>query len=372
VKTNKWPCVWVLTTEFAPYIIGGLGTVATELTRAMSRSRMEVRVISKSQSKTIRRSQNGWTVLLRIPATNKFFDFSAAAYRPAMIAQQAARTFSRKPNAIHVHSLEFAEAALLLGRKYRVPVVYTCHSLVSMEGRKWTRRSSSQERLIRRVNRVVVPSFWLKHQITKRHPGVASKIRVIPNGVRPVSKGTHAPPYRLLYVGRLIRDKGIEPLIRSIPGLSKKNRNVRLGVIGKGSPRYRSRLKSIARKQGVLSKIRWLGPLSHSKVQRTYSSYGAVVVPSKQESFCLVALEAMANGVPLVASRAGGLKEFVNRRNAQIIPVVKSNVISRAIEWVWKHPARTRQRVRIAKRVAAGFHWRKMALRYRHLFVGKR
>jgi glycosyltransferase involved in cell wall biosynthesis len=255
--------------------------------------------------------------------------------------------------------LEFARTALFLKQKHRIPVVYTCHSLISMESGSRSYRSKLQHELIRQANKVVVPSMWLKREIQRRYSGVAFKIKVIPNGVSSFSQGTRAPSHQLLFVGRLVRSKGIEPLIGSI---------ARLSIIGKGSSSYRGRLAAIAKAKRVLSNIRWLGSLPHSRVQRLYTSYGAVVVPSTQESFCLVALEAMANGVPLVASRAGGLKEFVNSNNAQIITAVESRAISRAIEAMWNNPGRTRQRVANAKLVARRYQWRRIAGLYKMLF----
>jgi len=82
----------------------------------------------------------------------------------------------------------------------------------------------------------------------------------------------------------------------------------------------------------VANRIRWVRKKPYAAVQRMYASYGAVIIPSKTESFCLVALEAMANGVPLISTLSGGLKEFVNKRNAQIIRSVDRASIAKAIK----------------------------------------
>jgi glycosyltransferase involved in cell wall biosynthesis len=285
-----------------------------------------------------------------------------------MIQQTTARLFSGKPELIHVHSLEFAKAALLLKRQYRIPVVYTCHSLVSARSHSQMVRRKNQALLIRQADQITVPSYWLKNAIRKQHTGSASRITVIPHGVNAIIKGSRVRPYQLLFVGRLLPGKGIEALIRSVALLSVHNRQIRLTVIGKGSPKYQKHLRDLARKLGIQSRIRWLGFLPHRQVQRLYASHGALVVPSKLESFCLVALEAMANGIPLVSTRAGGLKEFVHDGNAQIIRSVNGKAIERAVQAMWRNPKRTRQRIIKAKVVAKRYSWRSAALQYKMLF----
>lgn len=360
------PYVWVMTTEYAPFIIGGLGTVATELTRSLMASNVKISVISQSRGRSVQKQNNN---IVRIPTIASYYNAASRSYKPSSIQQVTRQYFPRMPDVIHVHSMEFAMAALFLKKKYRIPVIYTCHSLVSMEHGSRIGRSKIQDAIIQQADKIVVPSFWLMKEIQKRHAGTASKIKVIPHGVRSAAKVSKAPATKLLFVGRLLRAKGIEPLIRSISLLSAKNKRVRLSIVGEGSPHYKKSLRSIARKGRVSSKIRWVGSMPHGKVQRLYSSYGAVIIPSEQESFCLVALEAMANGIPLVSSRAGGLREFVTHQNAQIIPAIESRAIVRAIKQMWKNPHKTRQRVANARQLAKRYNWRRTANRYIRLFL---
>ncbi|WP_274362176.1 glycosyltransferase family 4 protein [Paenibacillus thermotolerans] len=359
------PTVWVMTTEYAPSIIGGLGTVATELTKTLKKLNVNVTVISSKKAGKVSLTGRNGVNIVRIPLRPPYFHRGTKSFNGSQIESIAQKYGLKKPDLLHIHSLEYANAALALKRKYQVPIVYTCHSLI----RPRSPRNSLQNSLIRNAKVIVSPSRWLKGKIRSRYPArIAANTVVIPNGVRPVSSRASAPPYRLLFVGRLIKEKGIEPLVRSISILARRDKRVKLTVVGKALPRYRSRLQAIARRIGIRSRVRWLGFQRHGKVQRLYASYGSVVVPSKEESFCLVALEAMANGIPLVATRAGGLREFVNRRNAQIIEAVQPNSIARAVQAMWDHPERTRIRVIRARNTARSFNWRLMALAYKRLF----
>src|SRR6185312_2056230 len=123
--------------------------------------------------------------------------------------------------------------------------------------------------------------------------------------------------------GRVVPSKGIEELLQAVARLSNYYPTISLDVIGTGSANYMSKLQALTQ---------WLGYKGHSSLLRMYSQYGAVVMPSKQESFGLVALEALANGIPLVSSRSGGLAEFVDSNVAEVIPHIAASDIAHAIE----------------------------------------
>lgn len=128
------------------------------------------------------------------------------------------------------------------------------------------------------------------------------------------------------------------------------------------------KIKALARKLGIASRIRWLGFIKPQQMIQLYPRFGAVVMPSSQESFGMVALEAMAHGVPLVTTRAGGLKEIVNANNAKIIPAVTARAIANAIELMLKHPQLTNQRVRNARATARRYTWHRAAAHYKAVF----
>lgn len=367
MSINARPNVWVMTAEFAPHIIGGLGTVATQLTRALKRAQVNVAVITQGFGRKPQFKKNDAMNILSIPNTSMYV--RNKSFKSDKILALTGQYFQQKPSLIHVHSLEFTEAALLLKRKYGIPIIYTCHSLVSSESSKRVSRIKRQAQLMRLANRVVVPSEWLKQEIRKRHPSINAKIKVIPNGVIRFSNISAAPSHKLLFVGRLIKSKGIESLIMALPMLKANNKHVHLTVVGKGSPHYRSYLRQLTRRLNVESNVRFIGALPHHKVQRLYSSYGAVIVPSKQESFCLVALEALAHGIPLVSTRAGGLREFVNGTNAQIIPIISSKTIGRVIVAMWNNPNVTKKRTIAGKVVAKHYNWSKIARSYKSIYV---
>ncbi|CAH1203816.1 Glycogen synthase [Paenibacillus plantiphilus] len=369
MASNSSLKVWVMTNEFQPNIVGGLGIVATQLSRVLSSAGVKVKVLCTSKSGKLVVSKPGVNMrIVRLPKNKHYFRQSARAFKANAVLRAAGASGSGKPDLIHVHSTEFADAAAAAKNKFRIPIVYTCHSNAS-EGIR-SMPGKNQAKLIRLARRIVVPSRWQAGATRRSYGGVKGRFVVIPHGVNAVSRLTSGNPKHLLFVGRLIPSKGIKPLIKAVALLSSSHKNVRLTVVGSGSKSYRNHLRAFAKQLGVSGRIRWMGNRPHNAIQRMYASYGAVIVPSKKESFCLVALEAMANGVPLVSTLSGGLKEFVNNRNAQIIRSVNGASIARAIAAMWVNKKNTKKRRLHAKATAARYRWPKIAQRYKSLFLG--
>ncbi|GIP33360.1 glycosyltransferase family 4 protein [Paenibacillus sp. J2TS4] len=360
--------IWVMTNEFHPNIIGGLGVVATHLTKSLSKTGMKVTVLCSSNSGRLAYSNSGSSLrTVRLPKDLRYFNRSTRSFKAAPVLRAAAANHSGKPDLIHVHSTEFAAVAAAAGSLYRIPIVYTCHSIAS-EGIQ-SPPGKNQAKLIRTASRITVPSRWQAGEIKQLFPGSHNRITVIPHGVKSMSRQSKGSPAKLLYVGRLISSKGIEQLIKAIALLSRHHKNVTLTIVGSGKIQYQKYLRDLAKKCGIAERIHWVKKSSNDAVQRMYPSYGTVIVPSKKESFCLVALEAMANGVPLVSTLSGGLKEFVDSRNAQVIPSVNSPAIARAIAERLTNPEKTRQRLIRARSTAARYRWPAIAPRYKSLFL---
>lgn len=355
--------IWVMTQEYHPNIIGGLGIVATQITNMLHRNGAAVTVICKGRSGQFRDYKtNGSLHVLALPDRK-----SSGLYPASNVLAAISRSGAAAPDLIHVHSTQFAAAAIAASKKYRAPIVYTCHSL-SSTGLS-SREGRHQTMLFRAARKITVPSRWLAAESGKRYPGARGKIVVIPNGVKYISdRIRQKPAYNLLYAGRVIPAKGIEELIGAVARLSRKTPAVKLTIIGDGPKPYMRRERLIAKKLGVANRIRWIRQQSHASLLRKYAGFGAVVVPSRNESFCLVALESMAQGVPLVTTLSGGLKEFANASNAQIIRVVNKNAIAKSITAVWKNPNMTKRRMINAKKTASRYLWPRIVRKYTSLF----
>jgi len=361
--------IWVMTNEFEPKIVGGLGIVATQLTRMLSKLGAKVTVLCPGNSDRLTISNtNSNLCILRFPKNSKYFNRAKQSFKAEAIIKSAFAKGGVKPNIIHVHSTEFADTAKIAGDRFDLPIVYTCHSLASQG--IFSPHGKQQTTLIRIANRIIVPSRWQAKVTSKLYPRMdGEKMIIIPHGVAPVPKGsTIGASHKLLYVGRLIPSKGVEPLIKAVGLLAQEKSKVHLTIVGSGKASYRNKLRTLAKKAGVVERIRWAEKTTHKTVQRMYGSYGAVINPSKKESFCLVALEAMANGVPLISTTSGGMKEFVTPLNAKIIHSIDTAHIARAIKEFWNNPEQSRKRTINARTTAAQYKWPVIARKYLSLF----
>ncbi|MCL6517286.1 glycosyltransferase family 4 protein [Alicyclobacillus sp.] len=373
--------IWVFTFEYGPTIIGGLGVVATRLSQALAELGHQVTVFTRAAGPPGMTQDAGISVV-HVPTRAPYYHIRRRRYQVDPLVRLADQLHLHPPDVIHVHSVPFTNVALHLGQRFGAPVVYTCHSLVRDEpqGPVQSRVQHRQERLLHRCHHVIVPSEWQLRSLVEAYPACRERVSVIANGVdlpegaRLATLATLAAErsgsqgLRLLFAGRLVPEKGIDSLIRAVTVLRRRGFPVVLDVVGSGPSAYERHLRQLARRLRVAQHIRWLGFHAPSEMPRVYLSHDLVVMPSRQESFGLVALEAMAHGVPLVSTRAGGLADFVDRQVAEIIPRTTGLAVASAVQRLVSRPRHLVSRVEAARHRAERFCWKNVAERHVHLF----
>lgn len=218
-----------------------------------------------------------------------------------------------EPDVLHVHCFGpngvYAE---LLARRRRAPLIVTSHgeTMGDDDGvfahsslfRSALRRSLQAASVVTAPSRFVLDDLQLNYGLR----GGAT----VPNGVdlrvMPVATPTGERPY-LFAVGRLGYQKGFDLLVRAFT--AARTRDVDL-VLGGDGPMRRD-LEDRIREAGLEDRIRLTGQLAPGEVAAWMSSALAVVVPSRQESFGIVALEAWRAAAPLLMTSRGGAAEFV-------------------------------------------------------------
>lgn len=364
--------LWVLTNEYEPYIIGGLGTAATNVSKAYASMGVNTTVLSRgNRSRKVAVDASQRMRIARFPLRRPYYSSRTEQFRPKALGKWLDKRRWKRPDAIHIHSVQFATMAKYYRQKHRIPVIYTSHSLIASEkgSRKRIRKALRQQiQLLKISNKIAVPSRSESRQLHKRYPFSSNKTIVIPHGVTIRKRASHAPSYRLLYAGRIVPQKGIEPLLKAVAILKRKHPKVSLDLVGKGPRGYTNRLKRMSKKLGISSRVHWLGHFPPQRMQRLYAHHGAVIMPSTRESFGLVALEALASSTPLVSTRAGGLSEFVNDRVAETIPRATEASIANAIQRMWKQRKLTSRRVAAGRKLAEKYTWRRAASRYLRQF----
>lgn len=206
------------------------------------------------------------------------------------------------------------------------------HSLTYLSAERYgTRRLA---RWLASADRIMVNSCYLKEEVVKRFPLLERKLLVNHLGVNPeqfTSRWTEEGQMQrsgllsglklenrkiILYVGRLIRLKGVHHLLAAMPGIIRRVPDAVLVVVGGafyGSNRKTPYVRSLQRlAEQVPGCVRFVPFVPHDKIQEWFRIADLAVVPTpRREAFGLVNVEAMATGVPVLASAAGGMTEIV-------------------------------------------------------------
>jgi glycosyltransferase involved in cell wall biosynthesis len=163
---------------------------------------------------------------------------------------------------------------------------------------------------LRRADEVIAVSDWEREQLREDF-GVEST--VIPNGVdierfRNTEPRQRDRPY-LLTVGRLEEYKGVQHVIRALPEIPEYD----LLIAGSGD--YKRRLREIAVKEGVNSRVKFLGYVADEDLPGLYAGAAALVTMSSFEAYGMTVGEALAAGTPTVVRESGALEDWVNRND---------------------------------------------------------
>jgi D-inositol-3-phosphate glycosyltransferase len=250
-----------------------------------------------------------------LPFMGRFAEYLAAQWRDEW-----------RPDVAHAHFWMSGLAAVTAGRATGVPVVQTYHALGSVKRRHQgaadtspPRRIAYERELGRAVDRVIVQCQDEVRELLRL--GVPrTQMSLVPSGVnterfRPDGPAVTRPNGRprILTVARLVERKGVEDLIRALPGVPRAE----LVVVG-GPPAeslfddpYARRLRGLAEAGRVADRVRFVGAVPAHEMPAWYRSADVLAATPWYEPFGLTVLEAMACGVPVVASAVGGLTDTV-------------------------------------------------------------
>lgn len=235
---------------------------------------------------------------------------------------------------IHSHYWLSGQVGWLLRDLWDIPLIHTAHTLAAVKNahrvdsdtEEGEARRICEQQLVDNADFLVVNTEQEQQDLIEHYDAVSCHIRIVAPGadVELFNPGTQRNTERsrrelgiplhtkvVAFVGRLQKFKGPDVLIEAVAELLRRNPQRNLRVVICGGPSGRNSgpetYRNLAVERGIGKQVRFLEPRPPAELVSVYQAADIVAVPSYNESFGLVAMEAQACGTPVIAARVGGL-----------------------------------------------------------------
>ncbi|WP_207640994.1 glycosyltransferase family 4 protein [Desulfofalx alkaliphila] len=323
--------VLMLSWEYPPKSVGGLAQHVYDLTKAMAEQKHQLHLITiGSPGVPDYENVNGVHVYRVTPYQVSSPDFVTWVMQLNVSMLERCLTLVRDMEepfeVIHAHDWLVAYAARALKHSLRIPLIATVHAT------EYGRNNGLHNDMQRHISdiewwlsyeawKVIVCSHYMHNEMQQVFQVPADKLVIIPNGVdaENFSVGQHTVPREnyaspdekiVFYVGRMVREKGVQVLLDAVPKILHYHPNTKFIIAGKGP--HLMHLKRQARRMGIEQRVYFTGYVDDNTRNSIYKHASVAVFPSLYEPFGIVALEAMAARTPVVVSDTGGLSEIIN------------------------------------------------------------
>lgn len=346
--------VLILTLEYTPKLSGGAGTHVFDLAAGLGRAGHHALVLAYTAGRTSVLHENKVTVHLVSPSDRNragaarrsmveglvAFNDDLIAYGNDLISGEV-----EKPDIIHYHNWYTYPAARHLARAFGIPAIGTIHFLSEPTERWWGQTPDpeiveQEKALFGAGDKIITVSHSMRRLIHSIHGLAEDRIHVVHNGLdrasfiktelapEPLKRLRHtiaaAGEAILIYAGRLNPMKGISALLASAAAVISENPRAVYLLVGEPDSRsFGQRLREGLKQHPALKeKVKLMGKLSREQVALLYQAADVALIPSVYDPFPYAALEAMAAGIPVIASDAGGLAEAIEHgRTGLLVPV---------------------------------------------------
>ena len=323
--------ILMLTWEYPPRVVGGISKVVYDLSHKMVKEGNEVTVVTYKDGDNVKYYENDKGVeVYRVDnymiRPNNFIDWIMQLNFNMITKANEIINKNGKFDVIHAHDWLVAYSAKSIKESYNIPLISTIHATES--GRNSgihdeTQRyiNDSEWMLTYESSEVIVNSNYMKNEVQRLFGLPYDKINVIPNGVnlQLFSNVNIDYDFRrqyamdnekiILYVGRLVYEKGIQNLIAAMPKVLDRYHDSKLIICGRGG--MIDELREQVKYLGIDNKVYFAGYCDSKKMQKMYKCADVAVFPSTYEPFGIVAIESMLSGTPTIVSDVGGLNEIV-------------------------------------------------------------
>lgn len=374
--------ILMLTWEYPPRVVGGISRVVHDLSKRLIKDGHEVTVVTYRDGDVPEFEDDKGVKVYRVDNyminPNNFIDwimqlnFNMIAKVNQLIAENG------EFDVIHAHDWLVAYAAKTIKNSYNIPLVATIHATEA--GRNSGIHDDTQRyindtewMLTYEATEVIVNSNYMKNELQRLFGLPFEKINVVPNGVNLTTFNNIERDYEfrrkfamdnekiILFMGRLVYEKGVQHLISAMPKILNGYHDAKLVIAGKGG--MLDELKEQVYSMGISDKVCFAGYQSGKDVAKMYKAADISVFPSTYEPFGIVALEAMLAERPIVVSDIGGLNEIVqHRENGMKSYAGNPNSIADSIlELLYDHQLYDNVVRKAKNKVRNEYNWNKIA-----------
>lgn len=385
--------VMMLSWEFPPRVIGGISPHVYFLSKSLTKNDVKVYVVTCDFPGAPTHETIDGVEVYRVDSyKNPSPDFATWVYLMNLNMQKEAAALAGKLSdeidVFHAHDWLVATAGIGLKHVFRKPLLVTMHS--TEIGRRDGIHTST-EKMIHETEawltyeawKVICCSAYMVSHVKWAFGLPDDKLVMVPNGVNTVVyeniQEQDCKPFRsafalpeeklVLFVGRLVYEKGAQVLINAIPRILEKV-NAKFVIVGSGY--MKEQLSSIVRSMGLEHKVLFTGFVDEETLLRLQSCADVSVVPSLFEPFGIVALEAMAAKSPVVVSDTGGLSEIVDHDSTGV-KVYPNNTESLAwgiTKILLDDNFRNNIRQNAYRKIQEKYDWDKIAQRTKRIYEG--
>lgn len=295
--SELFPPKWFAGTEIATY------NIATHL----AESKHEVHVVTSSDSGILDfYEENGFCVhratLPRVKVLGMFL-FALGSLKLII---------KIRPEIVHAQNIMMGITGYLSKKVLKIPYVVWCQG--SDVYLPWFLKKQISKIILKNADAIMVLSQNMKNEI-RTLCECENKLIILPNGVNIEDFRPHPRNYNskmkknLIFVGTLRPIKGVRYLIEAFKIISNKRHDVQLNIVGDGEER--DILERLTVSYGLAESVNFIGGVSSNKIPEYLADADIFVLPSLSEGMPLVILEAMASGLPIIATGVGGLPDIL-------------------------------------------------------------
>ncbi|UCH31550.1 MAG: glycosyltransferase family 4 protein [Candidatus Bathyarchaeota archaeon] len=320
--------ICLLSWEFPPRIVGGIARHVFGLAKSLTKDGHDVGVVTLDFPGTPDYEEAEGFKVYRSKTEVGHPNFLTWAFLFNHFLEKSLAIANNDINfdIIHIHDWLVAPAGIGFKHFLKKPLVCTMHSTEhgrsSLHGPDSYMIDGMEWWACYEAARIIVTSNSMKGEVCGHFKVADEKVDVIPNAIegdkynididrwatrRRFGVGDHEK--LVLYVGRLVPQKGIEYLIRAMPHISWRFPEAKFIIVGEGW--MRGQLEWMADISGQGGRTNFTGFIPDQDLIALTKGADVMVVPSVYEPFGIVALEGMAAGVPVIVSQVGGLAEIV-------------------------------------------------------------